>query len=143
MVELVLKVDQSDPKYIKLEKPSRVYNEKLSKLIEGCKSGYVKVRFEKPHKPRTTGEGSQNNLVWKLISIIACYVGDDSPNFKDTEEGLKERALAHGYPYHINKLTGKIIPESMTKIDTVQCSALIEASYEIIAELGIILPPME
>lgn len=129
---------------LKFEKPSQVYTEKLNKILESCwkkNNGYVSLTIDKPRRPRTTGEKSQNNLIWKLITIIAQETGDDSEGMKDTENGIKLRAIGRGYPFHVNKLTGQKEPESMTKIDTVQCSYLIETAYEIIAELGIVLPP--
>ena len=87
---------------------------------------------------RTTGEGSQNNLFWKLVQIICNETGEDP---KEIEREIKLKAIAKGYPYHVSKITGEPIPESMTKINTVEMSYLIDTAYEIIAFLGIRLEP--
>lgn len=100
-------------------------------------NGYLNITLEKPYKSRTTGEGSQNNLFWKLVQIICNEIGEDP---KDIERDLKERATAKGYPYHVSKL-GKMIPESMTKINTVEMSYLIDTAFEVCAFLGIVLEP--
>lgn len=118
--------------------------EKVEAILGVCESkfhGYVSVRLDKPRRPRTTGDLSQNNLVWKLISAIAEYIGDDSPGMTDTENEIKRRAVGRGYPTRVNKVTGGLEPLSMTKIDTVQCGYLIDTAYQVAAELGIVLPP--
>ena len=99
---------------------------------------YFSVELKMPYKSRTTGKGSQNNLFWKLVEII-CNENGEEP--KETERQLKEKAIAKGYPYHVSTITGKPVPESMTKINTVEMSYLIDTAYEVIAFLGIILEP--
>lgn len=140
---LVLKLldDSSD---IVFAKPSSGYMEKLKTVLDKCKkktNGYVSVTLDRPYKPRTVGDKSQNNLIWKLITIIANEVGDDSEGMIDTENGIKMRALSRGYPFRVSKVTGEKVPLSMKKINTVECSYLIDTAYEVISELGIILPP--
>jgi hypothetical protein len=54
---------------------------------------------------------------------------------------LKVKAIAKGYPYHVSKITGQPEPESMTKINTVEMSYLIDTAYEVCAFLGIVLEP--
>lgn len=99
---------------------------------------YFTVELKLPYKSRTTGEGSQNNLFWKLVQIICDETGEEP---KEIERQLKEKAIGKGYPYHVSKITGQPVPESMTKINTVEMSYLIDTAYEVIAFLGIVLEP--
>lgn len=129
---------------ISFEEPGGGYAQKLRELLAKAwdkNNGFLSLTLELPKRPRTIGAGSQNNLIWKLISLIASEVGDDSPGFEDTERGVKLRALSRGYPFRVNRLTGAREPLSMTKIDTEQAKALIDTLIEICAELGIQLPP--
>ena len=96
------------------------------------------VTLDKPYKSRTTGEGSQNNLFWKLVQYISNENGEEP---KIVERDLKVKAIAKGYPYHVSKITGQPEPESMTKINTVEMSYLIDTAYEVCAFLGIVLEP--
>lgn len=124
--------------------PDRVFKQKIEKLLEDSEEktgGYISVNLDKVYRPRTIGVGSQNNLIWKLIAVIAEAVGDDSPKMIDTENGIKDRAISRGYPTRLNKFTKKLEPKSMTEINTVECSYLIDTAYQIISELGIVLPP--
>lgn len=142
-VKVVLKHKPNSDELV-FEMPAQPYKDKLVNLLNKCDektNGFVSLTIDRPYKPRTIGDNSQNNLVWKLISIIAQEVGDDSPKFIDTENGLKERALSRGYPSKISKITGKPIPASMRNINTVECSYLIETAYQVCAELGIVLEP--
>lgn len=127
-----------------IELPPEPYKSKLVQVLEKCNkkcNGYVSIDIERPYKSRTTGEGSQNNLFWILCTKIANEVGDDSRGMEDTENGIKMRALSRGYPYHISKITGEKIPSSMTTVNTVEMSYLIDTAYEICAELDISLEP--
>lgn len=124
-----------------LKYPSLSVKSELLHLWEGVKdkyNGFMTLTLDKPYKSRTTGEGSQNNLFWKLVQIICNEIGEDP---KEIEREIKLKAIGKGYPYHISKVTGEPIPESMTKINTVQMSYLIDTAYEIIAFLGIRLEP--
>ena len=124
-----------------LKYPSLSVKSELLHLWEGVKdkyNGFMTLTLDKPYKSRTTGEGSQNNLFWKLVQIICNETGEDP---KEIEREIKLKAIAKGYPYHVSKITGEPIPESMTKINTVEMSYLIDTAYEIIAFLGIRLEP--
>lgn len=124
-----------------LRYPSQSVKAELLHLWEGAKkkyNGYLTLTLDKPYKSRTTGRGSQNNLFWKLVEIISNENGEDP---KQNEYDLKIKAIAKGYPYHISKITGQPAPESMTKINTVEMSYLIDTAYEVIAFLGIVLEP--
>lgn len=100
-------------------------------LCETKYSSYIKLELSPPYKPRTTGQGSQNSLIWKLIQEIAKATGNE---LSDVEDAVKERAVKRGYPYKVNKLTGKIKPVSMTTINTVEAGYLIDELYQIAAE---------
>lgn len=121
--------------------PSKAVKEQIAHLAESVNKtygGYMTAELKKPYKSRTTGEGSQNNLFWKLVEII-CNENGEEPSA--TEHDLKIKAIAKGYPYHISKITGQPSPESTTKINTVEMSYLIDTAYEVIAFLGIVLEP--
>lgn len=123
------------------EYPADSVRERLDKLLEKCDkvaNGYVVLDVSFPYRQRTTGERSQNNLLHFLLAEIAKETGND---LEDVKDGIKERAIKRGYPYHVNPLTNAIKPYSTTMINTVQCSMLIEECYQLVAEYGIILPP--
>lgn len=139
MSKFILKLSDKNDRLV-FEYPQEPYKSKIKQILSVCESkcnSYVSLDIKRPYKPRTTGIGSQNNLFWKLVTIIAEFCGDDSEGMSDTEYGIKMRALAKGYPFHISKLTGEKIPESTTKINTVEMSYLIDTAYQICAELGI------
>ena len=124
-----------------LHYPDDGFKNKIIQLWNSAKkrfNGYLTVEIEKPYPARTTGKGSQNNLIWRLISVICSETGDTP---QETELDLKLKATGKGYPYHVSAITGRMIPESMTKINTVQMSYLIDTAYEVIAFLGITLEP--
>lgn len=103
-------------------------------LCESKYSGYMQIEMSPPYKKRTTDVGGQNRHIWGHIQQIASETGND---VGDVEDYIKMKALKRGYPYHINKLTGKMKPESMTKINTVEAGYLIDELHQLAAELGI------
>lgn len=124
-----------------LQYPSKAVKAEILHLWEGAKkdyNGYMTITLDKPYKSRTTGEGSQNNLFWKLVEYISNENGEEP---KIVERDLKVKAIAKGYPYHVSKITGQPEPESMTTINTVEMSYLIDTAYEVCAFLGIVLEP--
>ena len=127
-----------------LHYPSSSVKTELLHLWEGAKenyNGYLAVDLKKPYKSRTTGKGSQNNLFYALVTEICKETGNDIEDIKDY---LKEKACARrSYPYEVNKMTGRIRPYSMTKVDTVQMAGLIEEAYQLCAELGIVIEPIK
>lgn len=123
------------------ELPAQPYKQKIIEVLDSCNkkaNGYVSVDINRPYKPRTTGEGSQNNLFYKLVTIIANEIGDDIENVK---RDIKIKAVSKGYPMTVSKITGEINPYSTTRINTVEMSYLIDTCYEVISFLGIILEP--
>jgi len=141
-ITLVLKHKKNALDCIAFEKPSRQFEAKLNKILQNCddKGGFVSVTIDNPKKPRTTGELSQNNLIWRLITILSDVTGD---TIHQVEEGLKDRAISKGYPYHISGVTKKPVGNSMTTISTVEASYLIDTAYEVLAEYGVILEPQD
>ena len=115
----------------------------LAEMVDKCEqkySGFARLEISPPYRPRTTGKDSQNNLIWKLITEIANATGNE---IQDVEEAVKERACKRGYPYRVNKITGRAKPKSMTEIDTVEAGYLIEELYQICAEYGVDVEPQE
>jgi hypothetical protein len=124
-----------------LHYPTKAVKAEIEHLYQGAKekyNGYMTITLDKPYKSRTTGEGSQNNLFWKLVEYISNENGEEP---KIVERDLKVKAIAKGYPYHVSKITGQPEPESMTIINTVEMSYLIDTAYEVCAFLGIVLEP--
>jgi hypothetical protein len=123
--------------------PSKAVKQKMLDLFELAReksNGYMTIDFGRVYKSRTTGKGSQNNLFYELATEICKETGNDITDVKDY---LKERAVKRGYPYEINKLTGRIRPYSTTRVDTKQMSALIEETLQLCAELGIVVDGTE
>lgn len=109
----------------------------LKGLVDLCDkkySSYVKLDMSPPYRPRSTGPGSQNSHIWAHIQQIAQETGND---LDDIEDYVKERALKRGYPAKQNKLTGRVVPASMTTISTVEAGYLIDELHQLAAELGI------
>lgn len=120
-----------------LHYPSLAVKSELLHLWEGAKkkyNGYLTIAIDKPYKSRTTGEGSQNNLFWKLVQIIGNETGEEP---KEIEQDLKVKAVSKGYPYKVSRISGRIVPASMTEVNTVEMSYLIDTAYEVCAFLGI------
>ena len=120
-----------------LNYPSKEIKQQILHLWEGAKenyNGYLKVDLQKPYKSRTTGKGSQNNKFYALVTEICKETGND---IEDVKDALKEKAIKRGYPYRVNKLTGRLRPYSTTEINTVEMSYLIEEAIQECAELGI------
>ena len=103
-------------------------------LCEARHGGHVQLEMCPPYRKRTTGNESQNSHIWAHIQQISEETGNE---VSDVEDYVKLRAVKRGYPYHINKLTGEIKPESMTKINTVEASYLIDELHMIAAEMEI------
>ena len=119
--------------------PSKEVKAEITHFYEGSKekyNGYFKVDLQKPYPARTTGAGSQNNKFYALVTEICKETGND---VEDVKDALKERAIKRGYPYSVNKITGRIRPYSTTEINTQEMSYLIEEAIQECAELGIVI----
>ena len=120
-----------------------MYQPQIINLLATCRdkhSDFVCVTLAVPRKPRTTGKGSQNNHVWGHATQIATETGNE---VDDVMDAAKERALKRGYPYHVNKITGKIKPYGTEELDTEQCGMLIDELHMIAGEMGITLVEAE
>ena len=123
--------------------PTKEIKAEILHLYETSKerfNGYFKIDIQKPYPNRTTGEGSQNNKFYALVTEICKETGND---IEDVKDALKERAIKRNYPYSVNKMTGRIRPYSTTQVDTKQMSALIEEALQLCAELGIVVDENE
>lgn len=141
-VTIVLKHKQ-DSDCIAFENPSATYLQAINHELEKCdqkNNGYVSVTITRPRRPRTTGDKSQNNLFYLLVTKISNETGND---IEDVKDGVKYRAIKRGYPYSVNKLSGTIKPYSTTRVDTVQMSYLIDECYQVCSELGIYIEGVE
>jgi len=107
------------------------YQIHVDSIGEKCK-GYMMVKFGKPRKPRTIGEGSQNNLAWKLCTEISRSLGIE---LYEVEYIAKVRAIKRGYPVVLT--LGIPVPKSQADIDTVECGYLIDEYLMIAAENGV------
>ena len=115
--------------------PTKEIKAEILHLYETSKerfNGYMKVELSKPYKSRSN---EQNKMFWGIVQQIASETGND---LEDIEQAVKERACKRGFPYRINKMTGRIKPYSMTEVDTVQMGYLIDETIQLCAELGII-----
>ena len=119
--------------------PSKAAKQKMLDLFELAReksNGYMTIDFGRVYKSRTTGEGSQNNKFYALVTEICKETGNE---IEDVKDAIKERAIKRGYPYSINKITGTIRPYSTTKVSTVEMSYLIDEAIQLCAELGIVI----
>ena len=73
---------------------------------KGVAQAYVKL--DKPHRPRTTGEGSQSHHFNGHVQQIAEHTGN---SFDDEKMHLKREAISMGYPFHTTSY-GEVVPES-------------------------------
>jgi hypothetical protein len=97
------------------------------------KTGQVHVKIAKPHKPRSTGPGSQNHHLNGHIQQIAMHTGD---YFDDVKLHIKRIAVSMGYPHKTNTW-GEMVPISERDATTDDCSLLIEAAHLVASELDI------
>lgn len=63
-------------------------------------NGYFKIDIQKPYPTRTTGEGSQNNKFYALVTEICKETGND---LEDVKDALKERAIKRGKRWLYNE----------------------------------------
>lgn len=121
--------------------------ERLRGILRRCKdkyADYVKLTFEPPYKPRSTGKKSQSHRINGFIAQICEQTGND---FADIKMYCKMRAVPRGYPLMtddagniiISKVTGDPIPESEKYINTLEAGYLSDAIEQVAAEAGVIL----
>jgi len=120
--------------------PSLDVKSEIKNLYERSKdkyNGYFKIDIQKPYKSRSN---EQNKMFWGIVQQIASETGNE---LEDIEQAIKERACKRGYPYRINKISGRINPYSMTEVDTVQMGYLIDELLQVCAEMGIVIEDIE
>lgn len=111
--------------------------EMLRQVLFACQKNndYVLVTLQKPRRPRTTGEGSQNHHLNGHIMQICQETGNDYDTVKNA---VKMRAVEYlGYPYA--EIAGVITPKHEADCSTEECALLIEASHLLAAELEMTL----
>ena len=96
---------------------------------------YVLVTIQPPKRPRTTGDKSQNHMLNGNIMQICNETGNDYDTVKLAVKMIAVEQL--GYPY--KTIAGNVIPLRERESSTIECSKLIEASFMLAADLGIIL----
>jgi hypothetical protein len=128
---------RENPRAVKLQFPHgwedavRMLEQALRE--KGVSQAYVKL--DKPHKPRTTGEGSQSHHFNGHVQQIAAHTGN---SFDDEKMHLKREAISMGYPFHTTSYD-EVVPESEANATTVECGYLIDTAHRIASEYGIIL----
>ena len=110
----------------------------LRQVLTICRdkhNDYVRVTLKPPYKPRSTGKNSQNHLLNGNIMRIVNATGNDYETIKYCIKMIAVEQLK--FPY--TEMGGHIIPKRESDCDSEECSKLIEASFMLAAELGIIL----
>ena len=116
--------------------PSLAVKQKMLEVFNLAKeksNGYMTVEISRAYKSRSL---EQNRMFWGIVQQIAQETGNE---LEDIEEAVKERACKRGFPYRINKMTGRIKPSSMTKVNTVEMGYLLEEVQQLASELGIVI----
>lgn len=112
--------------------------EAIRKVLRSCKeknNDYVAVTFARPYKPRTTGPDSQNHMLNGNIMQICNETGNDYETVKYCVKMIAVEQLS--YPF--TTIAGHIVPKRERDCNTEECSKLIEASFMLAADMGIIL----
>lgn len=115
-----------------------VAREAIKRELTKCRdkhNDYVLVTIQPPKRPRTTGERSQNHMLNGNIMQICNETGNDYDTVKLAVKMIAVEQL--GYPY--KTIAGNVIPLRERESSTVECSKLIEASFMLAADLGIVL----
>lgn len=112
-------------------------------LIKSKNAGYCTITIDTPHKPRTTGDKSQNRHLNGHVQQIAQETGNP---FEVVKMEIKHRAISMGYPILYKPdgtprtdLWGRVMGISEADSSTSECALLIETAHRLAAELGIFL----
>jgi len=138
MVDVVLKRVYNKG-HICFELPNDTFiRESIRKLLAACQAknnDYVRVVLQRPRVKRSTGDKSQNHMLNGNVMQICHETGNDFDTVKLAVKMIAVEQL--GYPY---KTIGRnIIPQPERESSVEECSKLIEASFMLAADLGIIL----
>lgn len=112
--------------------------EAIKKVLRSCKeknNDYVAVTFARPYKPRTTGPDSQNHMLNGNIMQICNETGNDYDTVKYCVKMIAVEQM--GYPFQT--IAGHVVPKRERDCNTEECSKLIEASFMLAAQMGIVL----
>jgi hypothetical protein len=115
-------------------------------LADKRDNGFVTIRIGNVHRPRTTGERSQNHHINGHIQQIATETGNP---FDVVKLEVKHRAIDMGYPMLEQNgevrmdLYGRPMGISESDSSVEECAILIEAAHMLAAELGIVLEESE
>jgi hypothetical protein len=127
------------PEAERMLRPLRDYQEKT----RNNPTPFYCVTLDVPHKPRTTGEKSQNHAINGFCQQIAKAMGWE---FEDVKTYAKQRAIKYGYPIQYDEDDkartdpwGNVYGVSETELSTTEAGYLIDALHEIAAENGIVL----
>lgn len=122
---------------------TRTQQESLKKIFSECEdnfNGYIRVKFEKPYKPRTTGKNSQNSKWYRDLQKIAVATDNDIETIKYI---VKHMAVSRGYPAQIARdgrfknIQGMYLGVSSADVDTKQFSILIQCTQQLADDEGI------
>ncbi len=112
-------------------------------LIRAKHAGYCTITLDTPHKPRTTGERSQNRHLNGHVQQIAQETGND---FEVVKLAVKYKAISMGYPIMygadgkpVKDIFGNVTGISEADSSTEQCAILIEAVHMVAAEAEVFL----
>jgi hypothetical protein len=102
---------------------------------------FYTVKIDKPRKPRSTGEKSQNHHINGHCQQIAQHTGND---FETVKEFAKCMAVSMGYPFMedshgtaVRNIWGKTRGISEADCSTEDAAILIEAIHRLAAELDV------
>lgn len=107
--------------------------DKRKELAELLEKGAVSITIDRPHKPRTTGFGSQNHHLNGHIIQICNETGNDYDTVKSEIKRIAVEVMS--YPYE--NMAGHILPKRERDCDTRECAKLIEAAHWLAGDLGI------
>ena len=114
------------------------FNVKVDRIVEQCTvkhNGFIRLSNDRPSKPRTTGEQSQNNHAWGHAMQISAGLNQGD----DPRDVLYDACIATpGYPTRMNKF-GRVVAKSWSEATTVEAAAVIETLHRLAAEFGIVL----
>ena len=134
MIQFTTKVSDNDSG-IYVSKP-KSFQDALEILLERSKikhAGYMNVRFDLPHRPRSTGWKSQNHRINGFIQQMAAATGND---FDALKMLCKKEAISEGYPIQTLP-NGQAWPKSEAGISVEEAMILINTIQRIAAEYNI------
>lgn len=128
------RLDVNIPGFFTIEIPARYIDayKILSDELKNKYNSYAEIHIGPPHKPRTTGPKSQNNLVHGFYKQISDFTGYSISEIK--YKYALPFALKHGWPVEVG-LDGKEYPIHESKASTRDINAEIQGIFDV-AELA-------